>query len=98
MIRDVVEQTVDEIIGEVVTLLWRCRWVDPMIVLDKLGKEVVGQSFEEAIVLIEAAPQGPLVIRPSAGGLIHRGQVPLPEGGGVVATITKQLLDHGGPW
>ena len=46
---------IHEILGEVVTLIGTCRRLNPMIVIDKLGIELIGFAVKETIETIKAS-------------------------------------------
>ena len=45
---------IDEILGEVITVIGPCRRLNPMIVIDKLGIELIGFTVKETIETIKA--------------------------------------------
>ena len=62
---------VDQVLGEVVAVLGPSRGVHPVVVLDHVGIEVVGQSVQEPVVAAEAPSQGPLVVGTDRGGVLQ---------------------------
>ncbi len=54
--------------------------------------ELVGLALEEAVVPVEAALAGPLVVGPGGRGVLHRAEVPLAEREGGVALVAEAPL------
>ena len=92
---DELDGLVDEILGEVVSLIGGLRRIDAMVVVSEIRVELVRLAVEEAVETIEPALQGPRVVRAGGGGLIHGTQMPLAKGEGGIALVA-QHLGHGG--
>ena len=71
-------RTVDQVLGEVVALLDRFGRIDPVVVVEQVGVELVGLTLEEAVEPVESCagtasgPSGLL-----AEQVKRRAQVPL---------------------
>ena len=85
---------IDEVLGEVVPLLDRARRLDPVVVVRELGVELVGLPVEEAVVPVEPALQGPLVVGAGGRRALHGGEVPLADRERRVALVAQDLGDR----
>src|SRR5262245_62321932 len=65
-----------------------------MIVRNQFGIILVGLAAEKTVEALEAATQGPAVVRTCRRQLISRGEVPLAEGIGVVAVLQEDLREE----
>ena len=87
---------VDQVLAQVVALFGGGRGVDHVVVVDQLGVELVGLTFEEAVVAVEAPLAGPLVVGTGSRCVLHAAQVPLAQGEGGVSLVAENLGDGGG--
>src|SRR5699024_2311655 len=92
---DPVDRPVDQVLGEVVSLLRRAWRVDLPTAVVEDRREVVGLGAEEAVEGVEPLLGGPAVERSGGRRLPWRGLVHLPEGAGRVA-VTAQHAGDGG--
>ncbi len=88
---DELGRLVGEVWREVVALLGCRRRVDLMVVVHEIGIPLAAVATEEPVVALEAATQGPAVVRPGRGFLAGRDQVPLAHHVGVVALREQHL-------
>jgi hypothetical protein len=85
------ERLVDEIFGDVISVVRTRRWIDRVVVADELGMELVGLTFEEAVEAIESLAERPVLERAGGGALLHRRQVPLARAEGGVPLVAQHL-------
>ena len=91
---DEADRAVDQVLAQVVPLFGLSGRRDRMVVVDELGMELIGLPLEEAVVAVEAALAGPLVVGSGRGGVLHGAEVPLAECEGRVALVAEHLC-HG---
>ncbi len=66
------ERSIDQILREVVTVLWCRRGSDHVVVGDQIGMELVGLAVQETVEAIEAATEGPLIEGSGRRALLDR--------------------------
>jgi hypothetical protein len=85
---------VGEVIGEVVTLLRRTRWLDGVVVVYQVGIPLVRLRAEEPIPALEASAARPVAARRRQVHLIRWAQVPLADHVGVPAELSEDFREH----
>ena len=90
---------VRHVVGQVVALCWRGRWLNGGRPFVQGRVVLVGLTSDEAIEIVEATSGGPQVEWSDGAGLPHRDLVALPELGGRVAVLLEDLCQRsGGLW
>ena len=85
------DRLVDQVLGQVVTLLRRPGRLDLMVVVDQVRIPLAGVAAEETVEPLEPAAQRPPVVRADRGLLVARRQVPLADHVGVVTLLEQDL-------
>ena len=71
------ERVVDEVFGEVVAGVG--RWFDAVVVVPEVRHPLIGAAVQEAVVVVEAAPERPMVERAERTRVARRREVPLAD-------------------
>ncbi len=90
------QRVVDEVLAQVVAVLRGGGGLDRVVVVDELGRELVGLAVEEPVEPVEPPLAGPLVVRAGRRRVLHLAQVPLAEGEGGVPGVAQHLGHRGG--
>ena len=91
---DELDRPVDQILGEVVSLLRRARRLDLVVVVHEVGIPLTRVAPEEAVEALEPATERPAGVGPRRCLLIARGQVPLADHERAVALLHQHLRQH----
>ena len=87
---------IDQVFADVVSVFGSAWGVDGVVVVGEGRAELVGFAFEESVVAVEAALQGPLVEGSRSAALFHWGEVPFADGEGCVAFVVEHFGEGGG--
>ena len=79
MVADEADRLVDQILGQMIAVRIRARWIDMRVVGDELRRVLVGLGIEEAVEAIKTAPQGPAVERAGGSAFGQRRDVPFAD-------------------
>ena len=79
MVADEADRLVDQILGQMIAVRIRARWIDMRVVGDELRRVLVGLGIEEAVEAVEAAAERPAVERPGRARLRERRDVPFAQ-------------------
>jgi len=96
VICDVAGGTIDEVLGQVVSVLGASGRHGEMIVMHEFGVEVVGCAVHEPVELVEPSSERPFTVGARGTHFAHRRNVPLAGREGVVAGLLKYLRDQRG--
>ena len=91
---DELERLVRQVLGQVVALLRGPRRIDRMVVIDQVGKPLVGLGAQEPIPALEATAAGPVATGRREVHLDGRAEVPLAHHVGVPAELAQDLRQH----
>ena len=85
---------IDQVFTEVIPLAQAFGGLDPVVVVDQIGRKLIGLAVQESVVSIKAPRERPLIEGPRRGRVLHRDQVPLANRQRRVAVLTHNLA-HG---
>ncbi|MNX95422.1 hypothetical protein D3C86_1276940 [compost metagenome] len=86
---------VRQVLAEVIAFFRGVRGLDGVVVIGEIGIPLVGVPAEEAVVALEAAPQGPEALVPREVGIFSGSQVPLAHGERAPAALDQDFRDQG---
>ena len=93
---DELDGSVDQILGEMVSLFRRCRRIYAMGVIDQIRIPLAGMRLQESIEPLKAPARGPFIVRPCRIDVSRRSKMPLAHSIGIIAHIFEHLRHRGG--
>ena len=62
---------INEVFTQVIALFGRLGRIYPVVVVNQIGRELIGFAVQKPVVAVEAALQGPLIKRSGRRGVLH---------------------------